>query len=157
MSFIKIIVFIFVFSVNIYAHCQIPCGIYDDKAAFAKMRQHVVTIHKSIDMINALSIEKSSEESLEKRPSHQQQFTRWVLNKENHASDLQHMVSDYFLSQRIASPGKRDRFLYKRYLEKLAASHQIIFYAMKSKQSLNLDHITELNTYIDELEELLKR
>ena len=67
------------------------------------------------------------------------------------------MVSDYFLSQRIASPGKRDRFLYKRYLEKLAASHQIIFYAMKSKQSLNLDHITELNTHIDELEELLKR
>lgn len=157
MGILKLLFILFLFSVNLFAHCQIPCGIYDDNAAFAEMRQHVVTIHKSIDMINALSLQESSEESLEEKSLQQQQFTRWVLNKENHASDLQHLVSDYFLTQRISSPGKRDRFLYKRYLKKLAASHQIIFYAMKSKQSLNLDHITELNTYIDELEELLKR
>ena len=33
------------------AHCQIPCGIYDDKARFATMREHVATIEKSMAQI----------------------------------------------------------------------------------------------------------
>ncbi len=141
----------------VFSHCQIPCGIYDDKAAFSELRLHTETIHKSIDMITALSADDIAEKSVDQKAQHDQQFTRWIINKEQHASKIQHLVSDYFLTQRIKSTDKRDRFLYRRYLDKLAAAHQIIFYAMKSKQTLELENITKLNEFIDELEKNLDR
>ena len=38
---------------TVYAHCQIPCGIYNDPARFTDMADHITTIEKSMNQINA--------------------------------------------------------------------------------------------------------
>ena len=53
----------------VFAHCQIPCGIYDDNARVHSMLEDAATVEKSIKMINELS-EKSDAQS-------QNQLVRW--------------------------------------------------------------------------------
>ena len=36
-----------------FAHCQMPCGIYDDDARIQQMREDAVTIRKASDLIAA--------------------------------------------------------------------------------------------------------
>ena len=43
--------FAFFFSTKSFAHCQIPCGIYDDKMRFTMMAEHVTTIEKSMNQM----------------------------------------------------------------------------------------------------------
>ena len=108
----------------VFGHCQIPCGIYDDDRVFSEIIQDAETIKKSILMINELS--KTNENS--------NQLVRWVTNKENHAKNIQSIMNDYFLSQRIKIPPKNSE-QYDKLLHKI---HYIIVYAMKTKQSDNL-------------------
>ncbi len=99
------------------AHCQLPCGIYDDTTRFALLHEDIATIEKAIDKITAL--EASGKNS--------NQLVRWINTKERHAENIQEMASAYFLAQRI-------KFNCPEYDKKLAALHQIIVYAMKCKQ-----------------------
>lgn len=46
---------LFVFTQSAYAHCQLPCGIYDDNARVLSMLEDVRTIEKSIRLIKELS------------------------------------------------------------------------------------------------------
>jgi nickel superoxide dismutase len=39
----------------VHAHCQIPCGIYDDHARVQSMIEDTATVEKSVRMINALA------------------------------------------------------------------------------------------------------
>ena len=39
----------------VYAHCQVPCGIYDDDARFGSMLEDQTTIAKAITNIRELS------------------------------------------------------------------------------------------------------
>ena len=56
------------------AHCQIPCGIYDDPARFSLMAEHITTIEKAMKTIIDLSGEK--------KPNYNQ-LVRWVQNKDS--------------------------------------------------------------------------
>jgi nickel superoxide dismutase len=38
-----------------YAHCEVPCGIYDDSVRVALIYEHITTIEKAINNINKLS------------------------------------------------------------------------------------------------------
>ena len=102
------------------AHCQIPCGIYDDNARVEAMLEHVETVKKSIKLINELA-DKTDVQS-------RQQFVRWVTNKEEHAQKIITTIADYFLTQRV----KTDQ---KDYVERLKKHHAVILDAMKAKQS----------------------
>jgi nickel superoxide dismutase len=55
------------------------------------------------------------------------QVTRWVTTKEDHATNIQNIVAQYFLSQRI-KPENKD------YTGQLATAHRVIVGAMKCKQ-----------------------
>jgi nickel superoxide dismutase len=45
----------FVVSAVVYAHCEVPCGIYGDQRRFEQMLEDGETIAKAIDQINELS------------------------------------------------------------------------------------------------------
>ncbi|KAH8064112.1 nickel-containing superoxide dismutase [Aureococcus anophagefferens] len=75
----------------ISAHCQVPCGIFDDPAFVAEIRQHTSTIKKAMAQITALSSEAT--------PLAFNQMTRWVNNKESHAEKIITAVSEYSLCQ----------------------------------------------------------
>ena len=73
------------------AHCQIPCGIYDDYARVLSMLEDAATVEKSVKLIAELSGKPDIQS--------QQQLVRWVMNKEKHAQNIITTISDYFLTQ----------------------------------------------------------
>ena len=119
-----------------HAHCQIPCGIYDDYARILSMLEDATTIEKSIKLINELS-GKSDAQS-------QNQLVRWVMNKEKHAQRIISTISDYFLTQRI-KPSQKD------YADRLIKHHAVIIAAMKTKQNADIKYATKLKESIETL------
>ncbi|MEM6798483.1 MAG: superoxide dismutase [Ni] [Planctomycetota bacterium] len=102
------------------AHCQVPCGIYGDQRRFEEMLEDTATVAKAITQIGELAATHDAGDH--------NQLVRWVTNKEKHAANIQAIVADYFLAQRV----KADK---PRYVEQLKASHAVIVAAMKCKQS----------------------
>ena len=79
---------------DVAAHCEVPCGIYDDELRAKLIYEHTVTIEKSMKKIVELS---------QQQPVDYNQLVRWISNKEEHASKIQHIISQYFMTQRIRS------------------------------------------------------
>ena len=119
-----------------FAHCEIPCGIYDDHARARMIEEHITTIEKSMNMILELQGEK---------PVNDNQLVRWVMNKENHATELQEIVTQYFMTQRI-KPDTKD------YDKKLGLLHKMLISAMKCKQTTNLENVATLRSLLQEFE-----
>jgi len=118
------------------AHCQIPCGIYDDYARVQSMLEDAVTVKKSARLIAKLA-DKSDAQS-------QNQLVRWVMNKEKHAQKIISTISDYFLTQRV-KPNQKD------YAERLIKHHTVIIAAMKSKQNADVKYAKTLKESIEAL------
>ena len=51
----KIILISTFFHISLFAHCQIPCGIYSDAMQIVQMREDLRTIDKAMEMIKNLS------------------------------------------------------------------------------------------------------
>ena len=128
------------------AHCEIPCGIYDDKLRIKLLYEHTKTMEKSIKKIKELS---SKEDPLSKN-----QLVRWIMNKEEHAKKFQYIVWQYFLTQRVKPVDPSDKEKYELYLKKLEVLHQLSYYAMKVKQSVDEKYIQKLRELIKKFEEL---
>lgn len=127
------------------AHCQIPCGIYDDNLRFSLLRENVTTIEKSMNQIVELSAAA---------PRNDNQITRWVMNKDAHADALTEIVTAYFLAQRIAPVDASDAHAFEDCNAKLRALHGMIVEAMKAKQTTDLAHVAALRGLIDEFQSL---
>ena len=126
-----------------YSHCEIPCGIYDDSIRVAMIYEHITTIEKSINNINKLSSESDPDYN---------QLIRWVMNKEEHASEIQEIISQYFLHQRIKVKDISDEAAYAKYTTQLTLLHQLLVYAMKSKQTTDLVYIQKLRETLHSFE-----
>ncbi len=124
------------------AHCQVPCGIYDDKARIARLHEDTMTIAKAMTSINELA-GKHDAQSLN-------QATRWINTKEAHASHIIEVISEYFLTQRVkpVSPGADG---YDTYLKTLADHHAVMVAAMKAKQNADPTYADHLDHAIDAL------
>jgi len=140
-------VFILLFSSGkSFAHCEIPCGIYDDHLRIHLLEEHINTMEKSIKKIKELS-QKTD-------PLSKNQLVRWVMNKEKHAKEFQHIVWQYFLTQRIkpASPDQNEK--YKKYLKQIELLHKMSFYAMKVKQNTDTKYTDKLRDTLSQFEKL---
>ncbi len=126
----------FIFISNAQSHCEIPCGIYDDEARMDLILEHASTIEKS--MMQITELEKADNAN---------QLVRWVNNKEEHATELQHIVTQYFMTQRI-------KFDSPDYDKKLAALHKMLVYSMKCKQTVDLANVEMLRQAADEFRQL---
>ena len=105
---------------QVLAHCQVPCGIYGDERRFEEMLEDTQTITKAITQIGELSGTHDA--------NGHNQLARWVVTKEDHASNIQEIIGQYFLAQRIKADSDN-------YVEQLKAAHAVIVSAMKCKQS----------------------
>ncbi len=124
------------------AHCQVPCGIYDDQARVARLLEDAATIEKAMAQIQELS-GKNDAQSLN-------QLTRWVTTKEQHASHIIAVVAEYFLAQRV-KPQAPSVVSYDDYLKTLADHHAVVVAAMKAKQNTDPQHAQSLRKAIDRL------
>jgi nickel superoxide dismutase len=122
------------------AHCQIPCGIYDDELRVQLMEEDITTIEKSMNEITTLGAAT---------PVNYNQLVRWVMNKEEHAQKLQDIVTAYFMAQRIKPPADHgDEAGMKDYVNKLTLLHAIQIHAMKAKQSVDLGEVATLRDLV---------
>ena len=138
MSVLLTILAVFFFARTGAAHCQIPCGIYNDDLRITLLFEHTATMEKSMRQITTL--EKADH-------AHANQLIRWVINKENHADKLQEIVTQYFMTQRI----KPDDKLYEK---KITLLHRMLILAMKCKQTTDLDNIGRLREAITEFRDI---
>lgn len=124
-------------SSNAQAHCQIPCGIYDDARVFSELKQHVETIARSN---KGLAEAKTMHDA-----------ARWTMNKEQHAQKIQDTAQSYFLAQRV-KPLAKGAEGYEDYVMSTTGLHQIIVAAMKAKQSTLADSVDALSDAIEAYE-----
>lgn len=133
----------FLWAMNIQstgAHCQVPCGIYDDSARIVRLQEDATTIAKAVDQIGDLSGKRDAQSV--------NQSVRWITTKENHASHIIEVVAEYFLAQRV-KPVMSGADGHQSYLKKLADHHAVIIAAMKAKQNADASHVDRLRNAID--------
>ncbi len=144
----KLIVLIFLIgglalSQKSFAHCEIPCGIYGDSVRVQLIYEHISTIEKSMNQINELSTTGDKNYN---------QLVRWVINKEEHAKEIQDIVAQYFMHQRIKPVDPSDVEAYAKYTNQLALLHKLQILSMKAKQSTKLDIIEKLRKTLHKFE-----
>ena len=128
-------------SLRASAHCEIPCGIYDDDARITLLGEHITTIEKSMKQIEALSAEGGN----------QNQVVRWVMNKEDHANQFQEIVTQYFMTQRVKPlAADADAAAKEKYVKQLTLLHEMLVYAMKSKQTTDTANTAKLRDLVHE-------
>ena len=122
-----ILLFIIILINNrIFAHCQIPCGIYDDVLRIIQIKEDFQTIEKAMLKINNLSNNLS--------PLSHNQLNRWVIEKEKHSSKIQNIIADYFLTQRIKETNSN-------YIEQVTTLQRLLVLTMKCKQTVEIDNV----------------
>ena len=116
---------------SLLAHCQVPCGIYNDAARIIQIQEDFSTIQKAMTKIKELSQQQDA--------TSMNQLTRWIITKEDHASKIQKVISDYFLTQRIKA--KTEGSEYNTYVKQTTTLHQILVSAMKCKQTIDKQNV----------------
>ena len=117
---------------TIYAHCDIPCGIYDPH----NMQMAAHTIIRMTQMIQDVKA-SSPEPEFEERKKIISQVSRLTKVKEEHAESLKHEVrviwGDYFKSEHV---------------EKYPDLHDLVFKTMKlaskARQEINMETAEDL-------------
>ena len=117
---------------SVAAHCQIPCGIYDDELRVQLIEEHITTVEKSMKQVVALGNADATDYN---------QLVRWVGNKEEHAQAIQDIVTAYFMAQRIKPASEQSKAAHARYVKELTLLHQLLVTTMKAKQSTDLQQV----------------
>ncbi len=134
----------FFFATKSYAHCEVPCGIYNDQLRVQLLLEHFTTIEKAMKQINTLS---------KKESVNYNQLVRWINTKEEHANKIQHIVFQYFMTQRIKVKQPETPTAYNKYIRQLTLAHKILVTAMKTKQTTKVKHIETLRKTLHEFTE----
>ena len=115
------------------AHCEIPCGIFDDAARFDTLEEHARTIEKAMVEINRLSASDTPDFHT---------IARWTATKEEHAKKVQQIVAIYFFAQRVKiPPAEADQ---ADYIAHTTLLHRLMVAAMKTKQSTDVQRVEQL-------------
>ena len=127
------------------AHCQIPCGIYNDAARFDMLNEDITTIEKAMTQMKELAAADTINYN---------QLIRWTDNKEKHADKFMSVIWEYFLTQRIQPVDSTAGEQYKDYLKKLELIHHMTYYAMKCKQTTDTANTDKLGSLVEEFRRL---
>jgi nickel superoxide dismutase len=118
-----------------YAHCDVPCGIYDPHAAELAAR----TVARMVELIGQLPKEMSEADHAK--------FVRCVLVKEQHAEIVKHEIqviwSDYFKPEHL-----------ERYPDLHDRAWKILKLASKNKQTIDATAAAELEAAVKEFADI---
>eukprot|EP00439_Symbiodinium_sp_Y106_P069382 s1443_g11.t3 len=112
-------------------HCPVPCGIFDDPKLVADVKEAVATIKKAMVQISELSATMTA--------LNINQITRWVNTKEEHASKIISLMSEYCLCQRVkpVSDPKTPFASEAEYVSAIQSHHKVMLAAVKCKQNVD--------------------
>ena len=122
----------------VYAHCDVPCGIYETDS----LKHAADTCHRMLHKIEELGEVDT--------PEKHNNFVRMVMTKEHHAQKFKDEVyilwSDYFKPE---------------HLEKLPELHNVLWRAVKQastvKQTLSMEETEKLVSLAGEVDDIFKR
>ena len=121
---------------TVYAHCDVPCGIYDPHQAELAAR----TVARMVELIGQLPA--GSAETADR-----QKFVRCVAIKEQHAEIVKHEVqviwSDYFKPEHL-----------ERYPDLHDRTWKILKLASKNKQNVDAAAAAELEAAVKEFADI---
>lgn len=129
---------------KVYAHCDIPCGIYDPKPA----QIAAATVLKMVQKIQELTVpDENDQKSLY---DYHNNIVRFIWTKEEHAQKCKEEIlilwTDYFKPQ---------------HLKKFPNLHDIFWKAAKlcsaNKQEISLEHAQELVIAIDKIADIFQK
>lgn len=106
---------------QLMAHCQMPCGIYHDEMVFDQIDQFVETTVKAISVM-----QESAFSTVQDRNA----FVRWVMQKDKNADETAHLITTYFLQQKI-KPHEEDT------TKRVLSAHLLLFYLVQIKQTVD--------------------
>jgi nickel superoxide dismutase len=119
-----------------YAHCDVPCGIYDPHAAELAAR----TVARMVELIGKLPKENPTE-------ADRATFVRCVTVKEQHAEIVKHEIqviwSDYFKPEHV-----------ERYPDLHDRTWKILKLAGKNKQNIDAGAAAELEAAVKEFADI---
>lgn len=127
-----------------FAHCEVPCGIYTDQLRIELIKEHIMTIEKAMKQIDALSAEEDVNYN---------QLVRWIDTKEHHANLIQEITEQYFMTQRIKPVDPDEEEEYAKYIKEITLLHEMLIYAMKTKQSTDLQYTEKLSVTVNKFAE----
>ncbi|MFI5258216.1 MAG: superoxide dismutase, Ni [Candidatus Limnocylindrales bacterium] len=121
---------------TVYAHCDVPCGIYDPHQAELAAR----TVARMVELIGQLPKENVSEADRAK-------FVRCITIKEQHAEIVKHEIqviwSDYFKPEHV-----------ERYPDLHERTWKILKLASKNKQNIDAAAAAELEAAVKEFADI---
>ena len=121
---------------TVYAHCDIPCGIYDPHQAELAAR----TVARMVELLGQLPKENPTE-------ADRQKFVRCVAIKEQHAEIVKHEIqviwSDYFKPEHV-----------ERYPDIHDRTWKILKLASKNKQNIDAQAAAELEAGVKEFADI---
>mmetsp|Transcript_69517 Transcript_69517/g.145193 ORF Transcript_69517/g.145193 Transcript_69517/m.145193 type:complete len:210 (-) Transcript_69517:349-978(-) len=126
-------------------HCQVPCGIFDDPKLVTELLEAVATVKKAMVQINELSANMNA--------LNINQMTRWINTKEEHASKIITLVSEYCLCQRV-KPVSDPKTPFKSeadFVSALQSHHEVMLKAVKCKQTVDPANADALESAVKEM------
>ncbi len=129
----------------VLSHCEIPCGIYGDTTRIDLLLEDISTVEKSMAQMRTLA---------EQEPINVNQIIRWTMNKEEHANKIQHIVTQYFMTQRVKPKTPADGAAYEKYVAQLTTLHGMLVHAMKAKQTTDQAHVEKLRELVVQFSKL---
>lgn len=115
--------------IDLQAHCQMPCGIYHDAMIYDFIDQYVETMIKATSMLNNSKFETVRDKN---------EFVRWVIEKEKESDEAAHLITAYFLQQKI-KPGEADT------AKRIEAAHKLLCLMVAIKQNADMKIVDSFN------------
>ncbi|MHA2362722.1 MAG: superoxide dismutase, Ni [Candidatus Hodarchaeales archaeon] len=120
---------------KVYAHCDIPCGIYSPYGA----QESAFTVKRMVDLINLLD---------KNAADYDHKFSRYVASKEEHAEKCKHDIrviwGDYFKSSVHGDHFDKAHEL----------AHKIMLLGSKNRQEISADVADQLINTVNEFAEV---
>lgn len=124
---------------KVSAHCQMPCGIYNDQMIYDKIDQYYDTMIKGMHVINNNKFENVHDRN---------EFVRWVMTKDKESDEVANVLLTYFLMQKIKPSNDPDS------LELLKSIHNMLFLLVQIKQGTEIKMVREFGMEWDHFKEL---
>lgn len=112
---------------SLFAHCQMPCGIYHDEMVYDQIDQYVETMVKGISVLQDNKFSTVQDRNV---------FVRWVMEKDTASDQVADVLTEYFLQQKI-KPGDPDT------AKRVLSCHKLLFLLVQIKQNADLKIVND--------------
>jgi nickel superoxide dismutase len=127
------------FNGNLNAHCQMPCGIYNDQMIYDQVDQYFETMAKAVHYLKNHNSNNLQDKN---------QFVRWILTKEKESDEVARTLTTFFLQQKVSPSDEPETTALVKSL------HKLLFLLVQIKQTIDLEIVHEFGKEWDHFKQL---